>query len=297
MLQKTIAKLEDFITLPPPKVSFEFFPPKTEKMEAMLWETVAALEPFQPEYVSVTYGAGGSTRTKTHQTVKRIKEETSLKPTVHLTCVSASKDEVNRIAREYLDMGVNHILALRGDPPGGMEHYVPHPDGYQYAVDMVNGLKALGDFEISVAAFPEKHPESKTEAEDLQRLKEKLDAGAKEAVTQYFFDTDVFLRFLDKARAIGIDKPIVPGILIISNFEQMVKFSEMCGATVPKWIYDLLEGLDAYPERRDMLSAVIAAEQCRMLREAGIDEFHFYTLNRAHITASVCHMLGIQPKG
>lgn len=286
--------LERLADLTPPKVSFEFFPAKTEAGDAALFKTIAELERLSPEYVSVTYGAGGSTREKTYQTVKHIRENTSLKPAAHLTCVGATQEEINAVAQSYLDIDVNKIVALRGDPPQGQAKYEPHPGGYPYCVDMIEGLIKLGDFDISVAAFPETHPEAQSPESDIQYLKAKLDAGGKRAITQYFFDHEVYLRFLDNVRAAGITAPIIPGILVISNFETMIRFSKMCGATVPKWVIDLLQGTDETPEKRDMLSALIAAEQCRLLREAGVEQFHFYTLNRAPIVQTVCHLLGIK---
>lgn len=278
----------------PVSVSFEFFPPKTEKMQETLWECIRRLEPLAPKFVSVTYGAGGSTRERTHDTVTRIARETSLKPAAHLTCVGHSRGEVDDIARRYWDEGVRHIVALRGDAPEGSGGYVPTPDGYDYAVDLVKGLKKIADFEISVAAYPEGHPEAPSAAFDLDNLKRKVDAGATRAISQYFFDGDVYRRFLDKARAAGITVPIIPGILPVTNFAQVKKFSAACGASVPQWMADLFEGLDDDPETRRLVAATVAAEQCRMLAKDGVEEFHFYTLNRADLAYAISHILGVR---
>ena len=293
-LTKCLARLEDFLTLPKPQVSFEFFPPKTPEMEKSLWETITALEPLKPLFVSVTYGAGGSTRNRTHQTVARIKQETLLTPAAHLTCVGSSKEEIREIVQGYWDIGVKHIVALRGDPPDD-KAFTPHPDGYHYSAELVAGLKDISDFEISVACFPETHPESESPEKDLEYLKKKIDAGANRAITQYFFDTNLYFDFVDRARKHGINAPIVPGILLISGYKQLLNFSKMCGATVPDWVKKLLEGTDDNPEVRNTISAVIAAEQCRILHEAGINQFHFYTLNRPTLALSACKILGIHP--
>ncbi len=278
-----------------PAVSFEFFPPKSDEMEAALWDCIKRLEPLHPQFVSVTYGAGGSTRKRTHHTVKRILNETSLTPAAHLTCVAASKDEVLEVAQGYWDAGVRHIVALRGDPPEGMDNYTPHPQGYAHAVDLVRGLKQVGDFEISVAAFPEGHPEAISMEKDIDYLKRKIDAGASRAITQYFFDVEIYLRFLDKVRGAGITVPILPGIIPITSFQQVVKFSKMCGTSVPQWLESLFAGVDDDPKTRSMLAAMVVAEQCRLLRKEGVEHFHFYTLNRAGLTWSVCRMLGLEP--
>jgi len=277
-----------------PLVSFEFFPPKTSEMEEKLWRSVKKLENLQPRFVSVTYGAGGSTRERTHKTVVRILKETVLKPAAHLTCIGATRAEIDGIAKEYWDAGVRHIVALRGDAPLDSKQYQPYPGGYDYASDLVLGLKKIGNFEISVAAYPETHPEAKSPEADLDNLKRKIDNGANRAITQYFFDPEVFLGFLDRARKKGIKVPIVPGIIPISNFKQLVKFSAACGASIPKWVEELLSGLDDDQETHNIVSAIIAAEQCRILSEAGINEFHFYTMNRADLTYSVCHLLGMR---
>jgi len=278
------------------KVSFEFFPPSTEKMEQSLWTAMKRLEPLGPSFVSVTYGAGGSTRERTHATVARILKETSLKPAAHLTCVGATREEVDEVARQYWNDGVRHLVALRGDPPEGEKTYTPHPGGYAYANDLVEGLKKVADFEISVAAYPEVHPEATSAAADMDYLKKKIDAGATRAITQYFFEVEHYLRFLDKARGAGIDVPIVAGILPVSNFAQVARFSKMCGATVPKWLAELFEGLEDDPETRQLVAATVAAEQCRVLNANGVNDFHFYTLNRADLTYAICHILGVRPK-
>lgn len=292
-LTKILARIEDFLQLPPPDVSFEFFPPKNDEAEKSLWDTIKELEPLKPKFVSVTYGAGGSTRERTHNTVVRIKKDTSLTPAAHLTCVKASKDEIRQIAENYLKEGVNHIVALRGDPPEGFANYIPHPDGYKYSADLVAGLKRIGDFDISVAAFPEKHPESESFEKDLDYLQAKVDAGANRAITQYFTSPDIYLKFLDKVRARGINIPIVPGIIVISNFRQFLKFSDMCKAAVPKWMVDIFDGLDDTPHTRDMLAVSITGEICRLLRQEGVNQFHFYTLNRPHQTRAICRLMGI----
>ena len=283
--------------LPAPALSFEFFPPRTEALENQLWTCVRRLEPLAPRFVSVTYGAGGTTQERTHATVARLARETSLTPAAHLTCVGASRGEVDDVARRYWDAGIRHIVALRGDAPPGQEGgYQPHPQGYAYAADLVEGLKRIGDFEISVAAYPETHPTALSPQADLDNLKRKIDAGASRAITQYFFETETFLRFLDRAAAAGITLPIVPGILPVSNFTQLKKFSAMCGASVPDWMGHLFEGLDEDPETRRMVAAALAAEQVRLLQANGVDEFHFYTLNRADLTYAIAHILGARPK-
>ena len=277
------------------RVSFEFFPPRTDKMESDLWAAIERLEPLGPAFVSVTYGAGGSTRDRTHNTVSRIIGETSLVAAAHLTCVAATREEVDDVARRYWDAGVRHIVALRGDAPDDEAHYRPHPGGYQYAADLVAGLKRVADFEISVAAYPETHPEAAGPEADLDNLKRKIDAGASRAITQYFFDVDVFFRFIDRARAAGVDVPIVPGILPVTNFAQVARFSAACGTSVPQWMGDLFETLDDDPETRKLVAATVAGEQCRRLRAGGVDEFHFYTLNRADLTYAISHLLGLRP--
>jgi methylenetetrahydrofolate reductase (NADPH) len=281
--------------LPAPQLSFEFFPPKTEALETQLWSCIRRLEPLAPRFVSVTYGAGGTTQARTHATLTRLVQETGLTPAAHLTCVGASRAEVDAVARSYWEAGVRHIVALRGDAPAGAERYEPHPEGYAYAADLVEGLARIAPFEISVAAYPETHPTALSADHDLDNLKRKIDAGATRAITQYFFDTDVFLRFLDRCAAAGITLPIVPGIMPVSNFTQMKKFSAMCGASVPDWMGRLFEGLEEDAETRRMVAVVAAAEQVRLLQANGIDEFHFYTLNRSDLVYAVAHVLGTRP--
>jgi methylenetetrahydrofolate reductase (NADPH) len=278
------------------EVSFEFFPPKTEKMEETLWASIARLAPLAPRFVSVTYGAGGSTRERTHATVVRILKETSLVPAAHLTCVGASCAEVIDVADRYWDAGIRHIVALRGDPPEGQGTYVPHPGGFAYAVDLVKGLRKAHDFEISVAAYPETHPQAPSPTADLDNLKRKIDAGATRAITQFFFDAEVYFRFMDRVRAAGVTVPVVPGILPVTNFAQVTKFAGLCGAAVPGWLAHRFEGLDEDPETRRLVAATVAAEQCRALQDGGVREFHFYTLNRADLAYAICHILGLRPR-
>ncbi len=285
--------LQDATTGPAPSVSFEFFPPKTDEMEAKLWESITRLAPLNPAFVSVTYGAGGSTRERTHSTVRRILQETQLKPAAHLTCVAASCQEVDAVAKDYWAAGVRHIVALRGDMPGGGP-YQPHAEGYRYSTDLVASLRKIGDFEISVAAFPEKHPESRSFDQDIDVLKRKIDAGATRAITQYFFDVELYLAFLERVRKAGITIPIVPGILPITNFAQAVKFSKMCGASVPNWLGSLFTGLDDDPATRSLVAASVAVQQCRLLQKADVDQFHFYTLNRSELVLAICHVLGMR---
>lgn len=282
----------------PIRVSFEFFPPKTEEMEATLWNSVTRLAPLSPAFVSVTYGAGGSTRERTHATVRRIRQETNLDPAAHLTCVAATKEEIDSVARDYWASGVRHIVALRGDMPGGAPGvavpYAPHPGGYAYAVDLIKGLKRVADFEISVSAYPEGHPEATSIDADIDILKEKIDAGATRAITQYFFDVEHYERFVERARARGVTAPIVPGILPVTNFGQLVKFSAACGASVPDWLFRLFDGLDQDPETRKLVAATVATAQVQKLRALGVSEFHFYTLNRAELVLAICRHLGIR---
>ncbi len=275
-----------------PSVSFEFFPPKTPEMEQKLWQAITALAPLAPSFVSVTYGAGGSTRERTHHTVRRIVQETSLKPAAHLTCVGASRAEIDEVAKAYWEAGVRHIVALRGDPPQGATGYVPHPDGYRYSCELVAGLRRVGDFEISVAAFPEKHPESPSFAADIDYLKRKIDAGATRAITQYFFDAELYFRYIERVRGAGITIPVVPGILPIGNFAQAKKFSAMCGTNVPAWLEEKFAGLDEQPEKRNATAIDVASELCRKLLASGCGHLHFYTLNRADLTQAVCSQLG-----
>ncbi len=277
-----------------PALSFEFFPPKTEALEKQLWHCVERLQPLMPRFVSVTYGAGGTTQERTHATVARLVRETSLTPAAHLTCVGASRDEVDAVAHGYWEAGVRHVVALRGDVPGGGA-YEPHPDGYAFASDLVAGLRRVADFEISVAAYPETHPAASSPEADLDNLKRKLDAGATRAITNYFFETETYLRFLDRCLAAGITAPIVPGIMPVSNFAQCVKFSAACGVNVPDWLQHMFEGMENDTETRRMVAAFVAAEQVRLLQANGIDEFHFYTLNRPDLTFAIAHILGVRP--
>jgi methylenetetrahydrofolate reductase (NADPH) len=278
----------------PPLLSFEFMPPKTEVMEQQLWTCIRRLEPLAPRFVSVTYGAGGSTRVRTHATVSRILRETGLVPAAHLTCVGATRAEVDEVARQYWEAGVRHIVALRGDPPAGTV-YAPHPDGYPFAADLVAGLKRVGEFEISVAAYPDMHPQAVSRVGDLDNLKRKLDAGATRAITNFFFDTSVFLRFLDLCLAAGITAPIVPGIMPVTNLAGLRRMATLSGVAVPDWMGHLFEGLDDDAETRRMVAAVVAAEQVRLLQANGVDEFHFYTLNRPDLSYSIAHILGVRP--
>lgn len=278
------------------RVSFEFFPPSTEKANQTLWNSILRLAPLEPSYVSVTYGAGGSTRERTHATVYRIRHETGLEPAAHLTCVGATAGEIDDIARRYWDAGVRNIVALRGDAAEGSDRYRPHPGGYAYASDLVAGLKNVADFEISVAAYPETHPEAAGAEADLDNLKRKIDAGASQAITQFFFETDVYLRFLDRVRAAGITVPIIPGILPVTNFARVFDFSGKCGATMPAWMAELFDGLDDDPETRKLVAASVAAEQCRALHAEGVTDFHFYTMNRADLVYAICRILGVREK-
>jgi methylenetetrahydrofolate reductase (NADPH) len=283
-------------TLERPSVSFEFFPPSTAAMEARLWASIERLAELEPAFVSVTYGADGSTRERTHNAVERIIRDTELTPAPHLTCIGASRGEIDDIARDYWDMGVRHLVALRGDPPKGSASYVPHKGGYAYASDLVAGLRSIADFDISVAAYPEVHPEAPNADFDLENLKRKLDAGASRAITQFFFGAEVFLRFRDRCSAAGIESPIVPGILPITRFPQLEHFADMCGASVPDWLRDRFDGLDDDDATRQLIAANVAIEQVRALQKEGIEEFHFYTLNRSELTYAICHALGIRPK-
>jgi len=278
------------------EVSFEFFPPKTEKMEQVLWESVKTLEPLQPRFVSVTYGAGGSTRERTHATVTRIQRETSLHAAAHLTCVEASRAEIDDIAWAYWEAGIRHIVALRGDPPDPGKGFAPHPDGYANAAELVAGLKRVSPFEISVACYPECHPDSADVAADLDNLRRKLDAGADRAITQFFFSPDCFFRFRDALAAAGIDAEVTPGILPVSNVAQTRKFAALCGATIPPWLDRMFEGLDDLPAARQLVAATLAAELCAQLYAGGVRSFHFYTLNRAELSYAICHLLGLRPK-
>ncbi|MEN9289433.1 MAG: 5,10-methylenetetrahydrofolate reductase [Pseudomonadota bacterium] len=279
------------------QVSFEFFPPKSEKMEEQLWQSFETLAPLGPRFVSVTYGAGGSTRERTHATVARIASQSRIPAAAHLTCVAASKAEIAEIAQSYWDAGVRHIVALRGDPPELGQPFVPHPQGYASAAELVAGLREIAPFEISVAAYPEMHPEAASAAADLDNLKRKLEAGGSRAISQFFFSPEVFFRFCDAAAAAGIEAEIVPGILPVSNVAQARKFAAACGATIPDWMDRLFEGLDDHPAARQLIAATIAAEMCRKLYAGGVRNFHFYTLNRAELSYAICHLLGLRPQG
>ena len=281
-----------------PTISFEFFPPKTPEMERGLWETIQRLAPLSPQFVSVTYGAGGSTRERTHSTIARILSETSLQPAAHLTLVGASRDEIDEIVSRYHEIGVRHIVALRGDPPGGIgTPYFTHPDGYQSSAELVAGIKRLhADIEISVSAYPEKHPESRDFAADLDALQAKVDAGATRAITQVFFDNDLYFRYLDRARARGITIPIVPGIMPMHNLKQSRSFVTRIGTTVPDWLSEKFDGLDDDPDTRKLVAATVAAGQVHKLAKHGVDTFHFYTMNRADLVFAICHLLGIRPQ-
>jgi len=278
----------------PVGVSFEFFPPKTAEMEQKLWQVIERLAPLAPRFVSVTYGAGGSTRERTHSMVRRIRRETALEPAAHLTCVGASRGEIDDIVRHYWATGIRHLVALRGDAPANTGAYVPHPQGYAYAADLVEGVRRVADFEISVAAYPETHPQAASASADIDNLRRKIDAGATRAITQYFFDAEVFLGFRERAAKAGITVPIVPGIMPVTNFAHMCKFSAGCGATVPTWLARTFDGLDQDPETRRMVATSVAVDLVRKLQAEGVADFHFYTSNRAELPVAICHMLGIR---
>jgi methylenetetrahydrofolate reductase (NADPH) len=286
--------------MPDPIVSFEFFPPADEAMAQQLWQSVQRLAPLRPSFVSVTYGADGSTRERTHEFVQRVLRETDLRVAPHLTCVGASREEVLQIAHGYWQQGVRHLVALRGDAPAANlssdGRYQPHSQGFAYASDLVAGLRQAGDFEVSVAAYPEGHPESGGVDADLENLKRKVDAGADRAITQFFFDTDLFLRYRDRCAAAGIRANIVPGILPITRFPQLLRFASRCGASVPQWLHARFDGLDDDPDTRRMIAANVAIEQVQRLRQQGVEEFHFYTLNRAELAYAICHALGLRPR-
>jgi methylenetetrahydrofolate reductase (NADPH) len=273
------------------RVSFEFFPPTDEAMDCTLWQSIARLAPLAPQFVSVTYGADGSTRARTHSVVARIQRETALVGAPHLTCIGASRGEILDIARQYWDMGVRHLVALRGDPPPG---YRPPADGFEYASELVAGLRTVGDFDISVAAYPEVHPEALSAGADLDNLKRKIDAGATRAITQFFYYPDVFLRFRDRCERVAIGAPIIPGILPITRFPQVLRFAERCGATIPEWLRERFHGLEDDPETRRLIAASVAIEQVQALARQGVRDFHFYTLNRAELTYAICHALGLR---
>ncbi len=279
------------------KISFEFFPPKTDKAEQTLWEAVRRLEPLNPAFVSVTYGAGGSTRERTHRTVQRMLAETSLRPAAHLTCVEASRDEVDEVIESYKAIGVDHIVALRGDPPGASDiggAYTPRADGYANATELARAVSRVGGFDISVGAYPEKHPESPSIDHDIDVIKAKIDAGATRLISQFFFDIDAFLRFRDRIRSAGITAPLLPGIMPVSNFAGLQRMSAACGASVPQWLANHFDGLDDDPETRKLLAASVAAETCARLQEEGFQDFHFYTLNRADLVYAICRVLGVR---
>jgi methylenetetrahydrofolate reductase (NADPH) len=279
----------------PPRVSFEFFPPHDEKGEAALWRTIEKLAPFAPAFVSVTYGAGGSTRARTDRAVRRIRAETELEPAAHITCVGAPKAEVDELVRGWYDAGIRHLVVLRGDAPPDSGGYRPHPEGYANAADLVAGARRIADFEIAVAAYPECHPDSPDEAADLDNLRRKLDAGASKAITQFFFAPEAFLRFRDRCAAAGIAAPVVPGILPVTNFAKVVEFAGKCGASIPAGMAEIFDGLDDDAETRALVAATTATEMCLRLRAEGVDDFHFYTLNRPSLTAAICWRLGVRP--
>lgn len=277
-------------------ISYEFFPPKTPEMETQLWETVNRLAALSPHFVSVTYGAGGSTRERTHHLVARIARETMMKPAAHLTCVSATQDEIREILTAYWDVGVRHIVALRGDPPTGVgDQFRPAQNGYATSTELVRGIRKIHDFEVSVSTYPEGHPESRSIEQDLDALEAKIDAGATRAITQFFFDNDVYFQFLDRARARGVKIPIVPGIMPIRNFKQVAGFAQKAGASVPRWVAERFDGLDDDPQTRALVAAATAVEQVMGLARAGVEEFHFYTNNRADMVFAICHLLGVRP--
>lgn len=278
-----------------PAVSFEVFPPKSVDASFRLWDTAQALAPLAPRFFSVTYGAGGTTRDLTHDSAHVLRRTSGLPVAAHLTCVGASKAEIAEVARSYWEAGVRHIVALRGDPPAEGQAFEPHPQGYASAADLVKGLTDIAPFEISVAAYPETHPEADCPQSDLDNLKRKLDAGASRAITQFFFTAEAFFRFRDAAAAAGIDAELVPGILPVSNVAQTRKFAGMCGAEIPPWMNDLFEGLDDHPSARQLIAATVAAELCRKLYAGGVRQFHFYTLNRAELSYAICHLLGKRP--
>jgi methylenetetrahydrofolate reductase (NADPH) len=276
-------------------VSFEFFPPKTPEMEQTLWRSIGRLAPLKPLFVSVTYGAGGSTRERTHATLKRILAETNLTPAAHLTCVGASRSVVDEVVRDYWDSGIRHIVALRGDMPEAGAGYIPHKDGYASTPELIRGILKIAPFEVSVSAYPEKHPESPSLEADYALLKAKIDAGANRAITQFVYDTDVVLRFADRAYKEGIRVPIVPGIMPATNFKGVARMAQRCGASIPPWLADRFDGIDNDLETRKLMAATVAAEQVERLRRHGFDSFHFYTLNQADLTFAICHLLGVRP--
>ena len=278
------------------KVSFEFFPPKSDEMENRLWETITRLEPLAPQYVSVTYGAGGSTRERTARTVGRILTGSALKPAAHMTCVDATREDVDAVVRDFASLGVTRFVALRGDPAAGVgEAYRPHPQGYSNGAELVGAIRRIGDFEVSVSAYPEKHPESADFATDIDMLKRKVDNGATRAITQFFFDNDLYERYVERVRRAGIYIPIVPGVLPIHNFQQVANFASRCGTHVPEWLAERFAGLESDPQTHALVASAIAAEQVLDLVERGVEEFHFYTMNRADLAFAICHLIGIRP--
>jgi methylenetetrahydrofolate reductase (NADPH) len=278
-------------------VSFEFFPPKSDESEKTLWTAIGRLLPLCPSFVSVTYGAGGSTRERTHQTVTRLVRESNVPPAAHLTCVSATREQIDDVARAYWDAGVRHVVALRGDPPGGLDtQYEPHPGGYAYAADLVAGLKRVGDFEVSVAAYPEGHPEAGSIDADIEVLKAKVDAGATRAITQFFFDNDIYERYVERVRRAGIDIPVVPGLVPVHSFKAVAGFAQRAGASVPDWLAQRFAGLEDDAATRQLVAAAVAAEQVLDLVDRGVTEFHFYTMNRAELVYAICHLLGLRSK-
>ena len=278
-----------------PKGSFEFFPPASEKMAEILWLSVKRLAPLEPTFVSVTYGAGGSTRERTHSTVKRLRDETSLEPAAHLTCVGATKTEIDAIIRSYWDAGIRHIVALRGDAPGDNGKYQPHPKGYANGAELTKGIKKIADFFVSVSAYPEKHPDSVSRRADIEMLKQKVDAGACQAISQFFFEPEYFFRYRDAVAAAGISIPLIPGIIPVINFTRIQSFAATCGAKIPSWMTDQFDGLEDDPQTRKLVAATIAAETCQKLAAGGVEQYHFYTLNQADLTYAICHILGLRP--
>jgi len=294
-MKKPINNLEQIINNKKDiNVSFEFFPPKNQEMEEKLWNSIDLLKNLNPTFVSVTYGAGGSTRERTHNTIKKIIQETNLKPASHLTCVAASKNDIEDIAKSYWDLGVRHIVALRGDMPASSPNYQLRPDGYKYANELVYGLKKIADFEISVAGYPEKHPESLNFELDIDNLKRKVDSGANRIITQFFFDTNSFFEFKERCLKNHINIPIVPGILPVSNVKQVKHFAKMCGAKIPQWMSEIFQDLDDQEDTRKLIAAVVAVEMVRILHDNGVNDFHFYTLNRSELTKAICRVLGVK---
>jgi len=299
MTEVTTPATDGSRALKSPAISFEFFPPKTEETEKSLWDTINRLAPLSPKFVSVTYGAGGSTRERTHSTISRILKETCLTPAAHLTCVNAPRGEIDDVVARYHDVGVRHIVALRGDPTTGIgTAYAAHPDGYKTSAELVAGIrKRYPDIEVSVSAYPEKHPESADFDADIDTLQAKVDAGASRAITQVFFDNDLYFRYLDRVRARGIDIPVVPGIMPMHNFKQARNFVTRAGTTVPSWLAEKFDGLDDDPDTRKLVAATVAAGQVQKLAKHGVDTFHFYTMNRADLVFAISHLLGIRPQG